>query len=66
MAKYKYRNKKTKAILETDCVISGGDWVEVKPRKTKDPAEPEPVNAGTENEDFDGGTPEEGGGDGNE
>lgn len=35
MAKYKYRNKKTKAILETDCKISGGDWVEGKSEKDK-------------------------------
>lgn len=22
-----YRNKKTGAVIETDCLISGGDWV---------------------------------------
>ena len=38
MSKYKYKNKVTKAVLETDCVISGGDWVEVKPRKAKESA----------------------------
>lgn len=26
----KYRNTKTQAVIETACVISGGNWVEVK------------------------------------
>lgn len=56
----KYKNKKTKAIIETDCEISGGDWVEVKPRKAKDPASSETVTPGTENEDSENVTPGEG------
>lgn len=31
--KMKYRNKKTGAIIDSPCFISGGDWVEVKPEK---------------------------------
>ena len=60
----KYRNKKTKAVLETECEISGGDWVKVTPRKGKeDDVKIETVDTGAEN----GGTGEEtsnGGGDG--
>lgn len=33
--KYKYRNKKTQAVITTACVISGKDWEEVtEPAKT--------------------------------
>ena len=31
---YKYRNKKTGAVLETTCKISGGDWEEVVAKKS--------------------------------
>lgn len=33
----KYLNTKTRAVIETACVISGGNWVEVKkqPKNTK-------------------------------
>ena len=27
----RYRNTKTQAVIETACVISGGDWVVDKP-----------------------------------
>ncbi len=30
----KYRNKKTGAVLETECKISGGNWEEVVTKKT--------------------------------
>ena len=34
----KYLNTKTQAVIETACVISGGDWVEVKEQpKTQKP-----------------------------
>lgn len=34
----KYINKKTQAVIETACVISDGDWEEVKNQpKTKTP-----------------------------
>ena len=26
----KYINKKTQAVIETACVVSGGDWVKVE------------------------------------
>ena len=39
MAKYKYKNTKTKVILETDCKIEGGFWAEVKPRGKAKPTE---------------------------
>lgn len=26
----KYMNKKTRAVIETACVVSGGDWVKVE------------------------------------
>ena len=33
----KYINKKTKAVINTDCVIKGGDWELVKEKaKTKE------------------------------
>lgn len=32
-----YRNNKTGAVIETDCIVSGGDWVEETP-----PAQPVP------------------------
>lgn len=33
----KYINKKTQAVIETSCVISGGDWVamEEQPKEKK-------------------------------
>lgn len=33
----KYLNTKTQAVIETACVVSGGNWVEVKeqPKNTK-------------------------------
>lgn len=36
----KYRNTKTQAVIETACVISGGDWVQVGEQPK--PAEPKP------------------------
>ena len=30
-----YRNKKTGAKINSPCVISGGDWIEVKPEVTE-------------------------------
>lgn len=35
MARCKYRNEMAKAILETECEISGGDWEKVKARGGK-------------------------------
>lgn len=36
----KYINQKTQAVIETACVIKGGDWVEVKqPKKSQKPKE---------------------------
>ena len=35
-----YRNKKTGALLETPCQISGGDWEPVRPPKAEKPAPP--------------------------
>lgn len=35
----KYINKKTQAVIETACVISGGDWEKVEPVLEK-PEEP--------------------------
>lgn len=34
----RYRNIKTQAVMETACVVSGGDWVVDEPAK-----QPEPV-----------------------
>lgn len=36
----KYRNKKTQAVIETACIISGGDWelVEDQPKTNTRPA----------------------------
>lgn len=31
----KYINKKTQAVIETACVLNGGDWVEVKDKQPK-------------------------------
>lgn len=33
----KYLNTETQAVIETACVLSGGDWVEVteQPKRTK-------------------------------
>lgn len=38
----KYINKKTQVVIETACVISGGDWekLEEKPRKKRTTAKP--------------------------
>ena len=34
----KYINKKTQAVIETACVIEGGNWVEVEqPKKSQKP-----------------------------
>lgn len=35
----KYINTKTQAVIETACVISGGDWVEAdeQPKTASDP-----------------------------
>ena len=30
----KYKNEKTGAMIETDCKISGGNWVEVLTKKS--------------------------------
>lgn len=32
----KYMNKKTRAVIETACVISGGDWMKVEDRPKKE------------------------------
>ena len=29
-----YRNEKTGAVIETCCIVSGGDWVEVTPPRS--------------------------------
>lgn len=53
----KYRNKKTGAVLETECKISGGSWEEVVAKKTskksneKKSDEQTENNAGSANED---------------
>lgn len=53
----KYRNKKTGAILETECKISGGNWEEVVTKKTskksdkKKSDEQLETNEGSANED---------------
>lgn len=33
----RYLNHKTQAVIDTACVLSGGDWIEVKeqPKSTK-------------------------------
>ncbi|MCF2555755.1 hypothetical protein [Faecalicatena contorta] len=31
----KYLNKKTQAVIETACVISGGDWVAIESQPKK-------------------------------
>lgn len=31
----KYINKKTRAVIETACVLKGGDWVEVNDKQPK-------------------------------
>lgn len=36
-----YINTKTGAVIETDCVVSGGDWQPQKPKAKKKPAEDE-------------------------
>lgn len=64
----KYRHKKTKAILETSCKISGGDWVEVKARGNSKTAEESPEQVQeeqvqSEQQDPENGTPAEGDGD---
>ena len=35
----KYRNTKTQAVIETACVINGGNWVpeESQPKKLEEP-----------------------------
>lgn len=33
----KYLNTKTQAVVETACVISGGDWVKVDKQPKKEP-----------------------------
>lgn len=53
----KYKNKKTGAILETPCKVSGGDWEEIKknPKKSdkkKDNEPPEENGKDTEAEEF--------------
>lgn len=30
----RYRNEKTGAVIETDCTVTGGSWVPVKPAAT--------------------------------
>lgn len=40
----KYRNKVTKAVIETNGIISGDNWVEVKRRGKA----PDPVNSNEE------------------
>jgi len=40
-----YRNTKTGAIIDSPCIVSGGDWVEeaVKPTETIKPIEEKPT-----------------------
>lgn len=44
----KYRNTKTGAIIDSPCLISGGDWVSEEPVKTV--AADEPKKAETKGE----------------
>ena len=37
----KYRNTKTGAVIDSPCVISGGDWVTEVTAKVTEPKEPE-------------------------
>ena len=39
-----YHNKKTGALISTDCAISGGDWEPVKPAAAQ-PEETDPADA---------------------
>ena len=32
-----YRNTKTGAIIDSPCIVRGGDWVEVKPKQEPKP-----------------------------
>lgn len=34
----RYRNTRTQAVIETACVVSGGDWVVDKPATQPEPA----------------------------
>ena len=43
-----YRNNKTGAVIETDCIVSGGDWVEVTP---PDPAPAAPKKGRVKKDD---------------
>lgn len=39
----KYRNTKTGAVIDSPCVISGGDWITDDPKpETKEPEKKEP------------------------
>lgn len=60
MAKYKYKNTKTKVILETDCKIEGGFWAEVKPRGKAKPTEEVQEEVQDEQEDPENGSPDGG------
>ena len=56
----KYKNTKTKVILETDCKIEGGHWVEVKPRGKSKPAEEVQEEVQGEQKDPENGSPDGG------
>lgn len=44
----RYFNTKTGAVLETDCLISGDDWVADEIEKAEDPNIPPKINTGAE------------------
>lgn len=44
----KYRNTKTQVVIETSCVISGGDWVALEQPK-KEAAAKKPRKNGEKN-----------------
>ena len=44
----KYKNKKTGAVLETPCKISGGDWEEIKKNRRKSDKKKDNESSGAE------------------
>lgn len=56
----RYRNKKTKAEISSDTKISGGDWVEVKPRGKAKAAEEVPEEDKDKQVDPENGSPDGG------
>lgn len=44
----KYKNKKTGAVLETPCKISGGDWEEIKNKPRKSDKKKDDESSGAE------------------